>query len=122
MLAAAHTNLDPGDVFDQLLARERLGSTALGNGVAIPHCRLDACERAYAGFVTLATPIDFDAPDDRAVDLMFVLVVPAEGREVHLKILAELARVFASEDNCARLRTAATDEELHEILLSMLRG
>jgi nitrogen PTS system EIIA component len=120
LLAAAQPALSSRVTFDQLLARERLGSTGLGEGVAIPHCRLEEAQRALGGMITLAQPIDFDAPDGQPVDLLFVLVVPIEGREVHLQILAELARVFSSPDNRARLRAAESDDALYDALCSML--
>ena len=120
LLAAAQPALNSRATFDQLLARERLGSTGLGDGVAIPHCRLAEAQRALGGMITLAEPIDFDAPDGQPVDLLFVLVVPGEGREVHLKILAELARVFSNADYRARLRAAESDTALYDALCSML--
>jgi PTS system nitrogen regulatory IIA component len=120
LLAAAQPALNSRATFDQLLARERLGSTGLGDGVAIPHCRLAEAQRALGGMITLAEPIDFDAPDGQPVDLLFVLVVPGEGREVHLKILAELARVFSNADYRARLRAAESDAALYDALCSML--
>jgi nitrogen PTS system EIIA component len=120
LLAAAQPALSSRVTFDQLLARERLGSTGLGEGVAIPHCRLEETQRAIGGMITLAAPIDFDASDGQPVDLLFVLVVPSEGREVHLQMLAELARVFGSAENRARLRAAEADDALYEMMCSML--
>jgi len=120
LLAMAQPALNSRTTFDQLLARERLGSTGLGDGVAIPHCRSEEAPRAIGGMITLAEPIDFDASDGAPVDLLFVLVVPHEGREVHLQMLAELARVFSSADNRARLRAAASDDALYDTLCSML--
>jgi PTS system nitrogen regulatory IIA component len=120
LLSAAQPSLSSRVTFDQLLARERLGSTGLGEGVAIPHCRLEEAQRAIGGMITLAEPIDFDASDGQPVDLLFVLVVPREGREVHLQMLAALARVFSDPDNRARLRAAASDDALYDALCSML--
>ena len=82
-------------VFDSLFARERLGSTGLGQGVAIPHGRIKGLKDAIAGFVRLAQPIPFDAPDGKAVNLVFVLLVPEQATEKHLQILSELAQMFS---------------------------
>jgi PTS system nitrogen regulatory IIA component len=121
-LAATHSALNARDVFDELITRERLGSTGLGEGVAIPHCRLDSANVALGALVRLAAPVDFDSPDGVGVDLMFTLVVPSEGRETHLQILAELARVFSDADNRARLRAADTDDALLSAFRSMLHA
>src|SRR5450755_1326464 len=75
-------------VFDSLFARERLGSTGLGQGVAIPHGRIKGLREAVAAFVRLATPVPFDAPDGKPVNLMFVLLVPEQATEQHLQILS----------------------------------
>lgn len=106
-------------VLQELLTRERLGSTALGDGVAIPHCRLDLCEHAIAVLLRLAAPIDFDAPDDAEVDLLFVLVVPKEEQRVHLDILGVLARCFSEPDHLQALRQAEPDA-LFDVLQNLL--
>lgn len=112
--------LDAGAVFDALLARERLGSTAVGDGVAVPHCRTDGATEPVAALLRLHEPVDFDAPDDAPVDLMFVLVVPAEENELHLKLLAGAARVL-SDGGCRRaLRSADTDTGLFEAAIGAL--
>lgn len=106
------------EVFTQLLAREKLGSTGLGQGIAIPHCRIDNCTRPVGSLLTLDEPIDFDAPDDQPVDLLFVLLVPGEAQQQHLDILANIARLFSQEDFCNELRAAQTDQVLFEIATS----
>jgi len=106
--------LDYDTVFSQLIAREKLGSTGLGHGVAIPHCRADACSEPLGSLLTLETPIDFEAPDDQPVDLLFVLLVPAEAHQQHLDILAGIARLFSREAFCRQLRSAADSGQLFE--------
>jgi nitrogen PTS system EIIA component len=84
-----------GTVFDSLFARERLGSTGLGQGIAIPHGRVKGLEHALGAFLRLKTPIQFDAPDGRPVGLLFVLLVPEQANETHLQLLSELAQMFS---------------------------
>ena len=119
VIAARHPEIDARRLFQGLLARERLGSTGLGEGVAIPHCRDEACQ-APAACLLRCPPIDFDAPDDRAVDLVFVLAVPSHGQRVHLEILGALARAFDEPSNLAALRAAETDGQLFEALQRQL--
>lgn len=82
-------------VFDSLFAREKLGSTGLGQGIAIPHGRIKGLKQAAGAFIRLATPVPFDSPDGRPVSLLFVLLVPEQATEEHLQILSELAQRFA---------------------------
>src|SRR5574342_810301 len=92
-------------VFDSLFARERLGSTGLGQGVAIPHGRIKGLKEAVGAFVRLAQPVPFDAPDGNPVTLVFVLLVPEKATEKHLQILSELAQMFS--DKALREKLAA---------------
>jgi PTS system nitrogen regulatory IIA component len=103
------------EVFAQLIAREKLGSTGLGQGIAIPHCRVDNCDQPLGTLITLAEPIDFDAPDDQPVDLLFALLVPSEADQQHLDILANVARLFSQEDFCSQLRAAIDNQVLYDI-------
>lgn len=103
-------------VRDALMARERLGSTGLGHGVAIPHGRSAAIHEARAAFVRLATPIDFGADDRQGVDLVAALIVPAHFTDQHLKLLAELAELFSDPVVTAALRAAPDDEALRAAL------
>ncbi|GAB4344692.1 MAG: PTS IIA-like nitrogen regulatory protein PtsN [Gammaproteobacteria bacterium] len=112
LLAESNPNLDQGEVFASLLGREKLGSTGLGNHVALPHGRIATQEEAIGAFITLAKPIDFDAIDDQPVDLLFALVVPEESTSEHLEILARLAELFRDEKFCQQLRDASEPEEL----------
>ena len=111
-------SLDYEQVFAQLTAREKLGSTGLGQGIAIPHCRVDECPQPLGTLLTLEQPIDFDAPDDQPVDLLFVLLVPEEANQQHLDILAEIARLFSQADFCAQLRAARDNRALYDIACS----
>ncbi|HSC81637.1 MAG TPA: PTS sugar transporter subunit IIA, partial [Chitinolyticbacter sp.] len=84
-------------IFDSLFAREKLGSTGLGQGVAIPHGRIKGLKEATGAFVRLKAPIQFDAPDGKPVSLIFVLLVPANATDLHLQILSELAQLFSDK-------------------------
>lgn len=93
-----------GQVFDSLFARERLGSTGLGQGVAIPHGRIKGIKEALGAFVRLDQPVPFDAPDGKPVQLVFAMLVPEQATEKHLEILSELAQMFSDRE----LREAMT--------------
>jgi PTS system nitrogen regulatory IIA component len=95
-------------VFDSLFAREKLGSTGLGQGVAIPHGRIKGLKDATGAFLRLATPVPFDSPDGKPVSLLFVLLVPEVATEQHLQILSELAQHF-SDRNCRDALSKAAD-------------
>lgn len=84
------------DIFDSLFAREKLGSTGLGQGVAIPHGRVKGLKEATGVFIRLASPIPFDSPDGKPVNLLFVLLVPEQATDLHLQVLSELAQLFSS--------------------------
>jgi PTS system nitrogen regulatory IIA component len=114
-IAEDQLSLTGDEVFAQLIAREKLGSTGLGRGIAIPHCRVSNCTHPLGTLVTLEEPIEFDAPDDLPVDLLFVLLVPEEAHQQHLDILAGIARLFSQADFCDRLRAARDSEELYAI-------
>ncbi|WP_028454538.1 PTS IIA-like nitrogen regulatory protein PtsN [Chitinilyticum litopenaei] len=92
-------------IFDSLFAREKLGSTGLGQGVAIPHGRIKGLKDATGAFVRLKEPISYDAPDGKPVNLIFVLLVPANATDLHLQILSELAQLFSDK----RIREALAD-------------
>jgi PTS system nitrogen regulatory IIA component len=103
-------------VFEALCRRERLGSTGLGRGVAIPHGRSAAIETPVGAFVKLAEPIDFDAIDGQRVDLVFALVVPEHFTDQHLMFLAQLAEMFSDPALVARLRQGRTAAALYAAL------
>ncbi len=119
VICADQTQFNTQHIFDALLTREKLGSTALGAGIAIPHCRLNACESCYGTLITLADEgVDFDAIDNLPVDLLFVLLVPEAASEEHLQILAELARLFSDPEYCAGLRAAQDVDALYRAAIS----
>jgi len=118
LISNSAPQFDARRLLDELLARERLGSTALGEGVAIPHCRSAECTKPKAALLHLSEPVDFD---DEPVDLLFVLVVPEEETRVHLDIMGTVVRVFDSETNPDELRHAPNDSDLNEIFQGQIR-
>jgi PTS system nitrogen regulatory IIA component len=103
-------------VFDSLFAREKLGSTGLGQGVAIPHGRIKGIKDAIGALVRMREPIPFDAPDGAPVGLIFVLLVPERATDLHLQILSELAQMFSDQSFRERLAGAATAEDAHRLI------
>lgn len=114
---ADRPDLDERAIFNTLLRREQLGSTAVGNGVAIPHGRLSGLEAPIGAFTRLAEPADFDAMDNQPVALVFALLVPDEENSTHLQILARLARMLDDEAFRERLRQA-DPEALYDLLVT----
>jgi PTS system nitrogen regulatory IIA component len=106
------------EIFHLLTEREKLGSTALGQGIALPHARSSLCTQAFGAFIKIKKGIDFDSPDHERTDLMFALIVPEHYTDEHLEILANLAGLFNEENFCQNLRTADTNQELHNRLTS----
>lgn len=109
------------EVFDSLQAREKLGSTGLGKGIAIPHGRLKGIEQAMVAFIQLDEAIDFDAIDGSPVDLLCALLVPEESTEEHLQLLAEVAERFRDDDFCNTLRQAGSTQQLYDALVGGTR-
>lgn len=103
-------------VFDSLFAREKLGSTGLGQGVAIPHGRIKGLRDAVGALVRLKEPIAFDAPDGKPVKLAFALLVPDRATDLHLQILSELAEMLSDRAFRERLMTCPTAAELHKLV------
>ena len=108
-------SLSYDEIFAQFIAREKLGSTGLGAGIAIPHSRIDNCTQPLGTLITLAEPIDYDAPDGRQVDLVFALLVPSEAHQQHLDTLAHIARKFSDAEFCQRLRQADNTAALYDL-------
>jgi len=104
------------EVFTSLFERERLGSTALGYGIAIPHGRIKGLSEACGAFYRLKTPLEFDAPDNQPVSLCFILLVPKDANEVHLQILGELAQLFGDEAMRGRMLQAENVADLIALL------
>lgn len=113
--AASH-GVSATEVFDSLFGREKLGSTALGYGIAIPHGRIKGLKETACAFFRLQQPIDFDAPDGMPVDLVFVLLAPAAATDLHLQILGELAQMFSEKDMRDRLRSASDADALYRLV------
>jgi PTS system nitrogen regulatory IIA component len=116
LLASIDESLSPRGVFDCLIAREKLGSTGLGHGVAIPHGRLPGLDRTIGVFLRTQKGVDFDAPDKEPVDLVFALLVPEESTEEHLQVLASIASYFGSGRSRDALRVDISPQEARELL------
>jgi len=104
-------------IFDILLERERLGTTGIGRGIAIPHGKVPDLDQLYGVFIKLEQPIDFESVDDEAVDLIFLLLAPETAGADHLKALAQISRMFRDPDVCKKLRAAKDKRALCELLL-----
>ncbi len=105
-------------VFDSLFAREKLGSTGLGQGVAIPHGRIKGLRDATAAFVKTQSPIPFEAPDGLPVNLIFVLLVPERATDLHLQILGELAQMFSDKSFREQLQASNEPAAIHQLFVS----
>jgi PTS system nitrogen regulatory IIA component len=103
-------------IFDVLMERERLGTTGVGAGIAIPHGKLQSLERLYGMFARLEQPVDFQAIDERPVDLIFLLLAPESAGADHLKALARVSRVLRDQKICEKLRGTETPDALYAIL------
>lgn len=114
--AGAATGLDAREVYESMLQRERLGSTGLGRGIAIPHVKSKGLRGIVCLFAQLAEPIDFDSLDGDKVDLIFLLLAPEHASGDHLKALARISRVVRDQDMLERLRSATTAGELRNVL------
>jgi nitrogen PTS system EIIA component len=110
-------HIPSGEVFDSLFAREKLGSTGLGQGVAIPHGRIKGIRDAVGVFLRLSTPVPFDAPDGKPVNLVFVLLVPERATDLHLQILSELAQLFSDRVMREDLLEAKSAEAAHRLIV-----
>jgi len=115
-LMAQKHGLSERTVFASLLDREKLGSTGVGKGVAIPHARIDGLECITGLFARLSHPIDFESVDDQPVDLIFMLLAPAEGSADHLKALARVSRLLRDEKVCEKLRMTSDNSALYAML------
>ncbi|NQZ33189.1 MAG: PTS sugar transporter subunit IIA [Oceanospirillaceae bacterium] len=112
-------NISHDTIFTGLINRERLGSTGIGKGVAIPHCRLDDLKQPIGLFFKLSEAVDFDAIDTERVDLIFALVVPSDCCDEHLQTLAQLAELFSIDENRAALRQCSDSQALFDALKGM---
>jgi PTS system nitrogen regulatory IIA component len=114
LLASSSPELSQNEIFNALINREKLGSTGLGKGVAIPHGRIASLERPVCALVKLASPVDFDATDGQPVDLIFTLLVPEDSTEEHLQVLSTIAEIFSNAGISMALRQCETDSCLLE--------
>lgn len=112
LLAAKRPESDTEQIFERLLERERLGSTGLAGGVALPHARMPGIDASHGAFLRLSEPVEFDALDGQPVDLVFALMVPEDATDEHLQLLGKLASMFNEASLCERLRKAEADEAL----------
>jgi PTS system nitrogen regulatory IIA component len=120
LIAEGQEALTPRMVFNCLVSREKLGSTGLGHGVAIPHGRMPEVSSALGAALTLKGGVDFDSPDGEPVDLVVGLIVPEASTDEHLHILASLAEAFSDSESTRAIREAATPEELTSLLQGFL--
>jgi len=114
--ASAVTGVDQRIIFETLLQREKLGSTGLGQGIAIPHGKIKSLSRVYGIFARLALPVDFDSVDGQPVDIVFLLLAPEHAGADHLKALAKISRLLRDSELVTKLRGTATAEGLFAIL------
>lgn len=117
LVARDLSGVDEQDIFESLIAREKLGSTGFGNGIAIPHCRLPGCTSPICAVLRLDTPVDFDAIDGAPVDLLFVLLVPEEATDAHLELLRQIASMLNRSEVRERLRQAQSSEQLYQMVV-----
>jgi nitrogen PTS system EIIA component len=120
--AAQLTGLPDRRIFETLIERERLGSTGMGQGIAIPHGRLAGLPRIVGVFARLETPIAYDAIDDQPVDLVFLLLAPNDAGADHLKALARVSRLLRNQPACEKLRAAKKPEVLYALLTERTNG
>lgn len=114
--ASSNLQLAENKLYNNLLDRERLGSTGLGKGFAVPHARLTDLDAAFGVFIKLNQPINFEAPDNQPVDLVFAIIIPQQATDQHLQILSSLARIFSQADVCESIRQAVSSEEIVKLI------
>jgi PTS system nitrogen regulatory IIA component len=113
----ADVSMGANDIFDSLIARERLGTTAIGHGIAIPHGRIKESSKTIGAFVQLSDGVDCDALDDQAVKLIFAVLVPENTNEEHLQLLARLAEMFKNSELREKLLAAQDNKTLYDLLV-----
>jgi len=120
--AAKLTGLPERRIFETLIERERLGSTGMGQGIAIPHGRIAGLSKIVGLFARLETPIAYEAVDDQPVDLVFLLLAPEGAGADHLKALARVSRLLRNKQTCEKLRAASKPEVLYALLTEPTNG
>ena len=118
LIAQQCPELDPHELFDNRISREKLGSTGLGQGSAIPHCRANHCSNAIGAFIKLESGVDFDSIDHEPVDMLFVLLVPQDAHEEHLNILSKIATLFNDDNRRKTLRAAHSTDSIYDALVT----
>lgn len=122
LISQSQDTISANDVFDSLIAREKLGGTGVGYGVAIPHGRLKNTTQTLGAFVKLKSGVDYDSADHQPVDLLFALLVPEESTEEHLQALSTLATMFSDDGFRTRLRNTKNKAEVHDLLMEWQRS
>lgn len=122
LVARELPGLDGQDIFESLVAREKLGSTGFGNGIAIPHCRLPGCVSPISALLRLDAPVDFDAIDGAPVDLLFVLLVPEAATDEHLELLRQIASMLDRSEVREQLRHAQSSDRLYQVVADVQNG
>lgn len=122
LVASELAELDEQDIFESLIAREKLGSTGFGNGIAIPHCRLPGCHAPLSAVLRLDGAVDFDAIDGAPVDLLFVLLVPEAATDEHLELLRQIASMLDRSEVRERLRQAQSSVALYQVVVDAQNG
>ncbi|WP_339388561.1 PTS IIA-like nitrogen regulatory protein PtsN [Vibrio caribbeanicus] len=117
-IVAEQTGQSSNVLFECMLSREKMGSTGIGNGIAIPHARMQSSDKAIAVLLQCESPIEFDAIDNRPVDLLFALLVPDAQCKEHLKTLSSMAERLNNKQILKQLRKAQTDQELYDIMVN----
>lgn len=117
-IAAQHSGLDSTQLFECMLSREKVGTTGIGNGIAIPHGRIFDSEQAIAILIQCEEPVDFDAIDNRPVDILFALLVPDDQCKTHLTTLSLMAEKLNDKATLKSLRNAQSDQELYDIMVN----
>jgi PTS system nitrogen regulatory IIA component len=117
-IAADRTELSESAIYNNLLNRERLGSTGLGLGFAVPHARLESLDQTMGFLFRLKDPVNFESPDNQPVDLVFTIIIPEQATEEHLIILSSLASIFSRPEVCEAIRSATSKEEIAQIIES----
>ena len=118
LIAGQVKSMDANQIYNALIAREQLGSTGLGNGIAIPHCRVPKCEETIGCLIKLENGIDFDAIDGKPVDLFIYLLVPENTIEGHLEVLRNLSERFNNNEFCSNLRKCSSNSELYDAAMA----
>lgn len=116
-IASPKLNIDSQIIFESLLAREKMGSTGIGAGIAIPHGRIDSQSKATAILLTTQSAIDFDALDNQPIDIVFALLVPEDQCKQHIETLSEVSKRLAKPEVCKAMRKAESNEALYQALM-----